>query len=486
MFHNSRDIEMRRLIPFFIGLSIAGLLVCDPYVSTFLGHQIDFILFPFTFSISVFLLIIGTCISSIFLSRVLKNKELLFVILSIFGCQTTAIQLGMVDLSEIVIGVFFFIFLIDIFAGKERRFVRTPMNILNLIFLFFIIISTLNELIGILLMRRYLKGIVLFFLMVNVLYSKELAPKFIKWLIIATSCSALIGIFQGVYYKISGIPLVGFISPKGLEVMFDSTPIGYMLRVPALMMGYREFAIILAITIIMVISLLIFPSPLIRNFKEKVFLYIACSLMFLAFLLTWSKTEAVGLFIALMVLPILKKPRYILHLAIVTVLLIAFLLSLLAYLPGREDNIYAMQEMTKTQKDRIQLAREGFEGFLHGGCFLFGKGVHRADSYTSHIRGWPAHNAFILVADEFGIFGLLIYISMLLWIIFRVITINLVIKDPAYLPIARGLLGGILMHLISGQFNASYLDPFLWLLFAITESMALIFAKKSKMVSRSV
>lgn len=464
---------------FLLAVAIGCLVAFDPYGTLFLGHQLNIKLFPYAFSLVVFtfLVIILFLLKyfDTYSSRILEKKEFLLIILYIAGYQTSSLQLGIIDLSDIALGTYVLAILIDAFVKEGKKFINTPIHLLNLLLLIFTLLPLINMMIPSRTQLIFIKIILMFFLTVNSLYSKELVIKYTKWLIIITTCSAVFGIFQEAVFLTTGIPVVGLIPADDLEKMFE----GGLFRVPALMLSYRVFAAILAITFIITISLLVFPNPLTRGLKKKMYLSLAAFFMFIALLLTSAQDILLGLFIASGFLLLFRKPRYLVHLTIATLLLIIIVCSFFIYSPGKEDRFYhIIKDVPKEESTRIQLAREGIQGFVHGNYKLSGRG--RPNRYTANVHNWPAHNAFILIADETGIFGFIIYSAMFVWIIYRLITVNLVVKDPAYLPIMRGLLCGIIIYLIGAQFAASWAEPFLWILFALTESSALILAKKTE------
>lgn len=465
---------------FLIAVAIGCLIVLDPYGTLFLGRQLNIKLFPYTFSLVVFtfLAIILFLLKyfDTYSSRILEKKEFLLIILYIAGYQTSSLQLWIIDLSDIALGTYVLAILIDAFVKEGKKFINTPIHLLNLLLLIFTLLPLINNMmIPSRTQLLFIKIILMFFLTVNSLYSKKLVIKYTKWLIIITTCSAVFGIFQEAVFLTTGIPVVGLIPADDLERMFERG----LFRVPALMLSYKVFAAILAITFIITISLLVFPNPLTRGLKKKMYLSLAAFLMFFALLLTAAQDILLGLFIASGFLLLFRKPRYLVHLTIATLLLIIIVCSFFIYSPGKEDRFYhIIKDVPKEESTRIQLDREGIQGFVHGNYKLSGRG--RQNRYTANVHNWPAHNAFILIADETGIFGFIIYSAMFVWIIYRLITVNLVIKDPAYLPIMRGLLCGIIIYLIGAQFTASWAEPFLWILFALTESSALILAKNTE------
>jgi hypothetical protein len=416
------------------------------------------------------------------LTKILKKKERLFIILFLVTFQTAAIfSISIVDGSEIILLVFSLILLIEIFRGREQYyFVKTPLNLLNGIFLFFIILSAINGISprGFVV---FLKSAVLFFLLVNFLYKRKLVITALKWFVIITTISAVIGVFQEIVYLYTGVPVVGFVSERQMELLFEPTSMGMALRVPAFMGSYKIFAVVLSFNLIIVINILLYSSTLLTTIREKCFLYFAVIFMFSALILTFSRDAFLGTCIALLMSVFLKWRSYVIHF-----IMILALLFVLGHFCGIFDSFYKggvsfiQAKATEFGGDRIELDREGFEGFLHGPFFLIGIGTGKGGKYTSHVRRWPAHNAFILAADELGIFGLLVYLSFFIFAIFRLITINLLAKESRDKGICRGLLFGFIAYCIILQFHAGYIEVPLWLYLGIIESMALILLERHR------
>src|SRR3990172_9092415 len=382
------------LVYMFIGLAISCLVVFDPYGTTYISHLVGIKLLPFTFvllisiAIVVIFFLLKYLVKNIY--KILENKELLFVIFYVVGYQTNSLELGIIDFSDIVLGMYLLIALISIFVERKERLINTPINLLNLLLLFFVMLSLVNSRVPTKTQLLYIKIILMYFLMVNTLYSKELVIKCVKWLIIITSCSAVFAIFQEFTYLTTGTIVVGMIEREELKRMFE----GGLFRVPALMLSYRIFAIILATVLTLIISLLVFPNSLVKDFKRKLYLYIASFLMSSALLLTQAQDVLLGFFVALMFLLILRRPRYIFHFAVVILLLAVVLFTLFAYLPGKGDTIsYVVRDIPKTERERIQLDREGIQGFVHGNYKLSGRSY--GNRYTANVHDWPTHNGFI-------------------------------------------------------------------------------------------
>ena len=201
--------------------------------------------------------------------------------------------------------------------------------------------------------------------------------------------------------------------------------------------------------------------------------------MFSALVLTFSKDSLLATCIALTMSVFLKWRSYVIHF-----IMILALLFVLGHFCGIFDPFYRggvsfiHAKATELGEDRIEMDRQGLEGFLHGSFFLIGQGTGNGKKYTSHHRGWPAHNAFILAADELGIFGLLVYLSLFIFAIYRLIFINLAAKELQDKVISKGLLCGFIAYCIILQFHAGYIEVPLWLYLGIIESMALIILSK--------
>lgn len=477
-----------------LGVFFGVFVTFDPYL---LGQVLRFVeaivgsswteylkLLPFELSGLLLLLIGGAFLAPMFLPTmarfVVNNKELSFVAAILIGYQTTALKVAIVDASEVAIGLFLALMLLDEFSGREVKMAATPIDLLNILLLASVLLSSINGL-SVSTFRVFVKALVIFFLLFNFLYSKELVPTAVKIFIAATSLSSAFGIVQEIAYMIDQTLLVGAIPEDVLMRMFESTPLGPMFRVPALMEGYRIFAIILGVAIPLAISLLMFPNTMVKARWERRLLYGECLLMLVALGLTLAKDVVIGLFLALALLSVIRFSRFILHFAAVGLVGVAVLLLLLAYLPGGTENFYYLvTEVPKAERERIVLDREGILGLWRGDYFWLGRGLGRGFWYTSHVLLWPAHNAFILAADELGMIGFALYAGLFLWGSYRLLEMNLSVRDPVYLPVARGLLAGWIVYIVGSQFQASFVEPFLWMVLALIESTALILKRREE------
>jgi cell division protein FtsW (lipid II flippase) len=316
--------------------------------------------------------------------------------------------------------------------------------------------------------------------MINFIRKKEFVFAFVKLFIIISSISAVIGIIQEILYLYAGYLFIGVIPPESLELMFENTSMGTFLRVPALMTSYGSISKMLVINLIMVANLLIYPNTFTKSTKSKLLLCFAFLLMLSALMLTFAKDAILALAIALLISALIRWRSFLIHWLFLFLILIGF-----CYYSGllntSADSISA--ELTFGEaRVRIALDREGIEGFLDSDIhqMLFGVGMGSGARYTSHYKNWAAHNAFILAADETGLLGLLAYLALYIIAGLRLISANLMARDPQDKAITRGLLGGFIAIVIMFQFYAGYIDLIIWFYLGLIESTTLILIGENK------
>jgi O-antigen ligase len=191
-----------------------------------------------------------------------------------------------------------------------------------------------------------------------------------------------------------------------------------------------------------------------------------------ALVLTFAKDILLGASAGLLLLLLMYRPKRFVPLALVTGLAGALVLfAAIAIVPGNIDTAVDLtRTVPKSEVERIRLDRDSIEGFMHGPYFWTGRGVFSGYRYTPHTRRWPAHNAFIKAAAEVGVAGLAVFLLIYGLAIARVVALNIVVRDGPYLPIVRSLLAVMVVILVGAQFEADYLEMFVWAMFATAEA----------------
>jgi hypothetical protein len=258
--------------------------------------------------------------------------------------------------------------------------------------------------------------------------------------------------------------------------MFEQSPFGRLLRVPALVMSYKTVVFLLIVSIALTLNLLLHVS---WSKRHRWLLSGALILMLFAFPLTSSKDGLLGLLV-IVVLSMATRWRSsasYLFLAIVA-------LSVVMYVSGYWDEIisFVAKEFTWGEyRIRLQLDREGVVGFLREPT-LFGRGP--GTSYTSDYLGWPAHNNWILTADETGVFGLGVYVFIIGHTLYNLA------QSPKHEPgswingATMGITIAFIGLLVVFQTHAGYLDTNLWIVMSLAQAVALIESSTGKISVR--
>jgi hypothetical protein len=304
--------------------------------------------------------------------------------------------------------------------------------------------------------------------MQNLIYKKKLDKFFFKWFIIITVASSVIAIIQEVVWVTTGTMLIGPIEERQIRFTMEQTSYGQLLRTPAFAPGYKLLAFYLISAILLILNYLFYKKDVEKRTKR--YLFVSLCLLFTALLLTFSKDSLLALGIGVCLSILIRWPKYSIHITVAAAAVV-----LLVYLTPLWD--YALKEVATEfswgeYRMRVQLAREGINGFLHGYTFL-GSGLKKAKMYTSHFLGWPAHSSIILSANEVGIFGLLAYLTAVGYTIERLVSINLPASNQNFM-VARGMLIAIISLFILFQSHVGWLETILWMLMGTAQGMVLI------------
>jgi hypothetical protein len=460
-----------------LGVFLGALVVCDPLITTYLlrdyNSLIPFRDLPYLISITTAVIVGAWFVVRVWapdlVTTMIRDYPRYFAFLYLLGYQLTSFKAGPVDPVLIVIAVFGFLFVAAMFIhGEDQRFVSTPLNMLNLALAICIVLTLAVEfkLFGFL---KSLKPFVVFILLVNFLSRQDLTLTFLRWLIIFAMISATFGFVQEIAW-LGFQQTLSIIPQASLKRMFETHWGIPVFRIPALMIAYRSLALYLATALILAIAALLWPTE--KPLLPRRWLWTAVVVLLAGVGLTIAKDMLIGLAAAFFLLLILHRPRRIFPAAVAGLGGVVGLLVVVAVMPGNIDTaLQVADDIPKSEQERIRLDRDSIEGVIHGPYAWLGRGVGVGARYTAHPLRWPAHNAFILVTAELGVVGLIIYLLIFSWVWFRAITLNIRVRDGPYLPVVRGLLGVLLVQLVGAQFEATYLDSFVWAIFAMLEAI---------------
>jgi len=459
---------------FLLAGPLLGLfIVLDPYLSSYVELSSVGMDVPYGFSILTVICFIFASIFIVLIKKILAlDIEKSFFLLYIIAFQTVALSPDpKLDCSDLVLLMYLLIFLLSRTLKKNGLKV-TSLDILNLCFLFTLVLSVFNGgFVSIINFTTPLLAMILSFLVVNFCCNKEMLRFVIKWQIIITILSAIFGILQEAFFLVTRIPVVGFIPREELRHMFEPTSIGDMLRIPALTGSYVALAYFLGIGLIFCLCILLY-WPL--KGKQKILLSVIISILFVAFLLTLSTYSLLAFICIIPIILLVSWPRYSFHMITLFMLLIIGLF-VTGYCEDFLDSVL-QETMFGEFRIRLQLNREGLLGVMNRHPWI-GAGMQKSTRYSSHYFGWGAHNNFIRATADLGIIGLALYSLLIIYSLVRVIVINLKARKIEDVAIARALLFSFCFILLVLQFDSTYISLHLWFSMSLIKAADFIYTK---------
>jgi len=448
----------------FTGVVIGALITLDPWLMVIAGLRVPMLVAGLVLLSLLFLTVFFQAYP-----RLHAHRDRVFLFLLFLSFHVTSIGVG-IDIGEVMIALIILLTLLEALSRNNRKFIITPFFFIVALF-YIIIIASLAKAFDPFTIRKEIKAVVVFFLIFTYLYWQNSHEWAVKVLIGLTTFSCLLAIFQEGYYVATGDLLVGFISQDSLNRMFEETPLipfGRVFRTPALTNGYRELAILLTLSIALLLGRMLDANE--RKNRRN---YILLALHICGILLCLTKDLMIGLLLGTALILLYVRPRRIVWYAAIAAIGGSALLLVLAYIPGGpetfSDFVYGIPSI---ERERMQLDRDGIEGFLQRGEYLLGAGVAGASSFTDHYLNWEAHNAFILVMDAAGFLGLISLMTVYGWIGYRVWQINSIATTRSDIILAYGFGIFYIAVLFGAQFTADFTEIVFWLYAAMVESTA--------------
>jgi len=224
----------------------------------------------------------------------------------------------------------------------------------------------------------------------------------------------------------------------------------------------NDFAMYLMVSVVLGVSLILIDSKQ----KIKYFISAIVVLDFIALIMTYSRSMWICLFVAIFVLLLFVKKRYLF------ILIGVFLLALII-MPGssKEKYLKPVNLSDNSHLARVNMVKNAWNMIKTNPVF----GVGDANSYYLYDK-YAEYNSFgakkihtqvVALTAEYGFAGLLCFIALLTafsyMIIRKIQTSN---KENKVLKVAFFSL--LVALLLNAQFNGSFLyEPYVWLVFAL-------------------
>jgi len=459
-----------------LGAILGAVVVFDPFATAYLLRDFDELrYFPFLLAILVALgLGIWYAVRAFkpaLLTEVIQDYYRVFPPLFLLAYQLNGVALGPLDLTEVVIAIFMALFIAGLFIRRDQFFVVTPFNMLHLALVVCFFLSLASEFKPFSFLKSF-KPLVVFFLMVNFLPREELLQTFLRWMLIFAAISGVFCLVQEFAWLVYQ-ELLTLVPEDKLKRMFEDTPLGPLFRVPGLMVSYRSMALYQATALMLALSELLWRSERRPPLLSRGWLYFTVVLSASALSLTVAKDILIGVGAALLLLLVLFRPNIFVPAFAVGALAGALgLATLTAIVPGTVDTAVDLtRTIPKIEQERIRLNRDSIQGVLHSPYTWTGRGIGAGARYTAHHLSWPAHNAFILAAAELGVLGLAILLSIYVLAFARAVALCVLVRSGPYLSISRALLAMLVVILAGAQFEADFLNIYIWTIFAVIEAV---------------
>lgn len=481
-----QDFWKTLVIPIMIGIFIGILMMSDLHIRKILSSFMPDIqgskLVPFETPFIVFLSLLAVSVFILNINRInqllIEKREKIFILLLIAGLHTVGLIPGKLDTSDLILGMLMVWWFINLFVTKDYKIAVSPLHFFNAALLLCAFLSVVNGgFFVIFSMFPLAKAIVSSFFIIDIVRRKEWTIYFIKTLFIITTISALVGIFQEIVFLVSG-KILFEVDPKFLKLILEPTPFGTFLRVPAYTGMHLFLANYLVISLLIGLNAFFYLRDRLTG-REKLFLKIAMTFMSVALILTFSKTNMLGLAAGIMLSILIKWPHRVIH--ILSTLLLLVVGSY--YIPHLWEKIFnrvvSDLELSGDIGLRVQLIRSGIEGFLYKHPLL-GAGLGRGKAYTQDVMEWGVHNAFVRAADDVGILGFIVFFSLFAYAFMRIITTIPLVKNLDEKTILIALLSGFVAYTINIQFQPDFLSYYNWIFIGFIESTVVVFRKKAR------
>jgi|GEM_PF-7000232 O-antigen ligase len=477
---------MNALIPIIMGISIGLMVAFDPLLSIWADNTVNLQiggyrllrLYPFELTTIFFITIILTIIiCARFKDHIYSARERILITLLVASPQFKAISIGFIDILDIFILAFILLWLLDI-REDGMIVLNTPLQLIVILIVLSLMLSVINggpESLVVLL--RITKTIVYGFILINLVRRLDNLIWLFKSLFIILALSSLIAIIQEVLFLTAHMLILGNVSARALDLMFQNTFFGRILRPPAFFGYPQAFARILSFTIPILLLFLIDPGMR-RHFKLKPYL-LCLALMSVALLFTYSRPSWIGAVAGIVMFTYIRRPYLVIHSAVALLFIIAF-----GLITGLAENVQQMVyeeiKLGGDLQDRLTLAKESIEKIDRH--LFIGGGIGKGSRLTANVHNWPAHNAFILSIVNTGLIGFVLYSFSFVLIYFRLLP-AIFFRDDMIKVITLGMISGISAYLISIQFMTGFMGHG-YFIYIIAPSAVLIYHYYTKRIDR--
>ncbi len=455
-----------------------------------------FFISQFNFSV---LIIIGIILFIAFSIRYFNNVLLLIIFYIPFQIALN-ISSG-IDLASgrVFVLYIFVIWVFKSFAEKKLKIVLRLQTIIIIFFLFLAVFSMLQAWDDERAFRKILVFLSIFpiYFVITSREAEKYVYKILDALLIGGFIISLLGIAQFLMQFIIGIDPLMELWSKVIAPMFYGNEFGAeVVSNPSWLVNIGGVTIMRAISLfpdphmfsfyLGLLIPIIFSFVLIGKDKNKdgiivgngFYIYLFFIVMVLAELLTFSRGGYIGLIAGLGILAVLSwKYMGILKKILLLVFFSIFSIYLLFFNQPVVNRLLSSFDFSEGSNiERIKNWRQGMEVFDSN--FLWGVGIGNYSMEIDPSRGYRtpiyAHNTYLDIGSEMGIFSLLAWLALILVTIFELYFFSEKTFDISKKTLSLGLISSFAWFSIHGFFDTPIFSPTVLSIFMIIVSLAII------------
>jgi len=247
------------------------------------------------------------------------------------------------------------------------------------------------------------------------------------------------------------------------DMFWEKTPVGNILRSSAFYPHPNAFGSFMASTAIVILYFIL--SPFYNRRKRLLYIWMFI-IIFIAALLSFSRSGWLGMVIALSFLPYLRYPS---KWRLYTFILIVFLS--LGMLTGLFPYIYStLSEKLNPGAVEARFVGYGYAWEAFKDSPLTGIGIYSFDTYPGNLLAGSAHSAPLQLLSEIGLFGFIFWYAISFLLIIRLILKLVKTGDPHMRTLLGAVTLGFLTYFVHVHFDVLAFSSLLWLFVAWGES----------------
>jgi O-antigen ligase len=362
---------------------------------------------------------------------------------------------------EILFGLLFIFFLLKKIIRPEFRFFKSKANLFLLIFFIFNCFSLLNS--GQYFVKslhalffKWLEYLLIFFIVSDTLRDSKIRCRVCAYILIGS------GVLLGVDATTQKFIGLEFMRHRPMAMVINTID-GKLTGVKASFQHYNAFATYLVCVLSLMVSLLISK----KIFWRKVFLYLSIFLLTFSLVLTFSRAGWLAFIFSMVLMLILSRKA-----GKLIPVLIFFAVVIFTVPDLRERFVFAFQK--RGDADRLAVWHSTL-AMIRDNPFL-GKGVGTFMSYfhkyvPPYIYTRYAHNCYLQIWAETGIFSLLAFMSFLISLLIKGIIGFKKTNDSLVLGLVCAISAFLFHSFFDTQFYSLQLSVLFWVMAGILNSM---------------